>query len=88
MSALAPIGTRVVGVWGAMFPEWYGTVVSHTVDGEAMIEWDDWCESPGPAPYRLRCAPSVNGSKIGVWTESALRESRGQAPRPAMEALS
>ncbi|MBT9165367.1 MAG: hypothetical protein DDT25_00012 [Chloroflexi bacterium] len=65
------VGTRVVGVWGAMIADYYGTVVGHTDAGVPLVEWDEWCESPGLHQYRIVDRPSVNGSPIGVWTRES-----------------
>lgn len=69
---IAPVGTRVIGIWGSMFPEYHGTIVGHTGAGTVLVEWDEWCESPGQHQYTID-RPSANGSMIGVWTEEGLR---------------
>jgi hypothetical protein len=76
-----PVGTRVIGVWGAMFPEDHGTVVGHTDKGVPLIEWDEWCESPGQHQYEVDKGPSANGSTIGVWTREGLQAARMEIRR-------
>jgi len=71
-----PIGTPVRGVWGACFPEYRGTVVGHAGSGLSLIEWEDWCESPGQHPYKVDQGPNPNGSLVGVWTDEGLRTAR------------
>jgi hypothetical protein len=80
MSAVA-IGTRVIGVWGAMFPEYHGAVVGHTDKGIPLIEWDEWCESPGQHQYQVDRGLSPNGSTIGVWTREGLQAARMELRR-------
>lgn len=72
------IGTRVVGVWGAMFPEYHGTVVGHNDKGTPLVEWDDWCESPGQHPFQVDRGPSPAGSLVGVWTREGLQSARAE----------
>lgn len=62
----APAGALVRGVWGAMYPEWYGRVIGkrqHDGPTEFEIRWSDGTEST----YQIRATRSVNGSPIGVW---------------------
>lgn len=77
----AAVGSRVIGIWGAMFPEYHGTVVGHTEDHTPLIEWDEWCETPGQHPYQVDRGISPNGSKIGVWTREGLAAATAQRRR-------
>lgn len=77
----AAIGTRVVGIWGAMHPEYHGTVVGHNQKGVPLIEWDEWCEAPGHHPYEVDRGLSSNGSTVGVWTREGLQAARMEIRR-------
>jgi hypothetical protein len=57
-----PKGTKVVAIWGTMFPDEYGEVVSSGWS-EHKIRWEDGQESW----HCIRATRSVNGSPIGVW---------------------
>lgn len=61
-----PVGTEVLGDWGAMYPTVRGEVVevSHArTTARYLIRWNDgdmdW--------YQIRATRSPNGSPIGVW---------------------
>jgi hypothetical protein len=77
----AAIGTRVVGIWGAMHPEYHGTVVGRTDKGVPLIEWDEWCEAPGQHAYEVDRGTSGNGSTVGVWTREGLQAARMEIRR-------
>lgn len=89
---MANLGDRVVGEWGAMHPQWEGTIVGLLETGEIQVVWDDWCDcAPVPQRYRLMTEPSPNGSGVGVWLESQLRGRKPPVPQeiryPVAEAV-
>ena len=68
------IGSKVIGIWGAMFPWSHGKIVS-VEDGWAEIEWEEPMEGPGPfvtkvvniKPNYKTYKPGPGESPIGIY---------------------
>lgn len=63
------VGNRVHALWGAMFPDWTGTVIATYGNGDVLIEWDEIWESE-PSRETIRFERSANGSPVGVYLDS------------------
>lgn len=64
-----PVGTRVVGDWGAMWPNNYGTITEFNSERQLhLVEWDN-ADPETEAWYEIRLTRSANGSPIGVWVD-------------------
>jgi len=64
-----PNGTRVEGIWGAMYASDEGTIIGYSASQGHLIDWDEGSQvgTEGPTYYQVRLTRSVNGSSIGVW---------------------
>lgn len=63
------IGSKVIGFWGAMFPEMEG-VVQGTRPGEVLIAWEDYSEWVELSQIKEFGTRTVNGSPVGIFWEN------------------
>ena len=78
------VGTKVEGVWGAMFPTSYGEVIAIEY-GDATIQWDN-DEDPGMDLQVVHVTQihqpgwtSVNGSPIGIFVDEIAQQAQEDA---------